>query len=1090
MMRGYFRALGLAVGFFVFSIGIATAEDAEQNDPEPPVLPDDPASLEGLQLVPEATVTLGRLGYNRVTRQVSTSATIRNTSAELIELPYYVTVEQRPAGSSVPNADFALDDGTPVYRVVEALAPGDTATVPIVLQLTGRARILFAVRVYVLAAEPEPDTPPPAPTVSIPESPTASLQSSLTGTAVPNSTVRITGGPSVVSVTPDSNGDFAVTLDLEPNKLNRFFFSTVLNSSGLQSPANPVEILQDVEAPFVYVDFPLDGDTVVSNADVIGIGGRVGDRLSGFMGLSVKVNGLDANVVIGLGQNGTWELADVPLLLGANLFTVVATDELGNTATESITVTREEPVGPHIEVVSGNPQTAGVYSDVAEPLKVVVLQGDNSPFANKLVTFQVVRSDGVLSETSPVGDSALRNIQVLTDAGGEAQVYYKLGGDAGCANNRVRATSSGVAGEALFCASAQAGTPDRILVEIGDGQIGEVDGPACIQLSGWVNDACNGVPGIAVSFRVVQGGGKVNGVSLATVNTDATGHARVSYFFGPTPGTQVVEANFVGNPGLPAAFTLTAIERDLAQDTSFRTYVRDNGGQPLGGAECTLIVGTETVNATTDAAGLCEFPSITEAGAADLYINGLTANTLNGSPIPVGSFPSLHFEPVIIPNAVNQLGMDVLLPELDPANAVLWDGQDDVVLTVAGLDGFSMTVKAGSMTLPDSSVPSPATPAILSLNPVDFDKVPMPMPDGADPVLAWTLQPGGATFNPPVAISYPNTAGLPPGAAAYFLSFDHDTGMFEIVASASVDEQGLQINSDPGSGITVAGWGCQCPPYSQPGDCENCQVEITAPTFDPVYVCPDAEVTFTATGSPEGGTYSWTGGTAVGGSNGATYKAKFPEAGNKTITVTYTCPDVPPGTATTKVKVELKTNTVKWTQSVHPDGGGPNAVTLFTAGAVLAKEDNDGPGDGGAEDDTCVDMTFNIVNAAKATFPDQTANTFPANERFDYRLAKYNEITNNVDRNNLLRAGFANIKLAKSGNGWTGVAFKPGHDMILNSAANSRTAIHEFGHAAGLDHRDSTNKNIMYSVSNTTKNELNRTERDTLAGYVEVVQGE
>jgi formylglycine-generating enzyme required for sulfatase activity len=97
----------------------------------------------------------------------------------------------------------------------------------------------------------------------------------------------------------------------------------------------------------------------------------------------------------------------------------------------------------------------------------------------------------------------------------------------------------------------------------------------------------------------------------------------------------------------------------------------------------------------------------------------------------------------------------------------------------------------------------------------------MPMPDGAAPPFAWTLQPAGATFDPPITIEYPNMSGLAPGAVAYFLSFDHDTGRFEIVASGHVTEDGSTIVTDPGVGLTLAGWGCNCPPYSVTGDCEN-----------------------------------------------------------------------------------------------------------------------------------------------------------------------------------------------------------------------------------------------------------------------------
>lgn len=65
-------------------------------------------------------------------------------------------------------------------------------------------------------------------------------------------------------------------------------------------------------------------------------------------------------------------------------------------------------------------------------------------------------------------------------------------------------------------------------------------------------------------------------------------------------------------------------------------------------------------------------------------------------------------------------------------------------------------------------------------------------------------------------------SGLPAGAIAYFLSFNHDTERFEIVASGHVTVDGSTILSDPGAGLTVAGWGCNCPPYSVTGGVGNC----------------------------------------------------------------------------------------------------------------------------------------------------------------------------------------------------------------------------------------------------------------------------
>ena len=74
----------------------------------------------------------------------------------------------------------------------------------------------------------------------------------------------------------------------------------------------------------------------------------------------------------------------------------------------------------------------------------------------------------------------------------------------------------------------------------------------------------------------------------------------------------------------------------------------------------------------------------------------------------------------------------------------------------------------------------------------------MPIPDGASPPFAWTLQPGGATFDPPIQIEYPNMSGLTAGTVAYFLSFNHDTRRFEIICSGHVRDDSSVIVSDTG----------------------------------------------------------------------------------------------------------------------------------------------------------------------------------------------------------------------------------------------------------------------------------------------------
>ena len=577
----------------------------------------------------------------------------------------------------------------------------------------------------------------------------------------------------------------------------------------------------------------------------------------GLWGWDVTVNGITGEVVVGIGTNGTFEAVNVPLTSGVNTIEATAADVHGNTVSQIITVERTHiPNGASSMVaLSGDLQTAQIHSQLADPIVVKVTRGDGTPFAHKLVTFEVTRSDGRITDATATPDSGAMIKQVRTNTQGEASVFWTLGADAGCGNNRIAVTSTDIGGTVFFCASADPAPAGQINIGSGDNQRAAVDGPAPEKLRVWVNDSCNGVAGVPVTYTVTTGEGKVNGAASATVLTSMTGHAEVTFVVGPLPGNHVVEASFPENTGQPATFTVFGVETDDTVVTSFSGLIVDNSGSPIGAAECELeVAGTLLPPVLSNMDGAFEFIDI-PVGPGHLHVDGFVATTLGGNPIPVGSYPSLAYEVVIIENVENTLPTPIILPELDSSNEVIYDGTQDVELTVDGMEGLKMTVLAGSMTRADGSVPSSSDPAILTLNQVHHDDIPMPMPDGVSPPFAWTLQPAGATFDPPIEIEYPNMTGLPAGSVSYFLSFNHDTNRFEIVASGSVSADGSTIISDPGSGLSVAGWGCNCPPYSVTGTCISCSTSCTdvgslspgAGDADKTETCLGESVTFSVT---------------------------------------------------------------------------------------------------------------------------------------------------------------------------------------------------------------------------------------------------
>ncbi len=733
--------------------------------------------------------------------------------------------------------------------------------------------------------------PPDAPVLDAHATQTRDPSVAISGSCPGAISVEVSA-PTGVFTVPVSGSRFTANVPLEANTVNPIVF-TGSNALG-RGASSATQVTNDQEPPSVAITFPAADATVFQ--DSTDVTGRVSDMLSGFSGLTVVVNGIHADVDVGIGTNGTFLARSVSISgSGPTQLTATATDALGNESVSQVSVSRGivPPDAPSMVIVSGERQMARVMTMLPNPIVVRVRHPDGTPFGDKPVSFHVIRSNGELMATAAGSGGLL--LQVRTDADGLARAYWMLGSDAGCGNNRVEVTSTDIVGTFVFCASATAAPAAQINVGSGNNQKTQSGAPTPEPLRAWVSDGCNGVANIPVQFTVVEGGGLVNGAPSVTVNTARTGHAEVSLMLGPNPGNNVVEATFPGGPGQVARFVATGIARDLTQPTRLEGLVLDNSSQPIGGAQCSVIIGGTTVaTGATDVAGQFHFSGI-PAGQAKLRVEGLPATHLNGAPIPAGSFPTLTFDILLVPNAANSLPTPVLLPPLNPHNARAYSTTHDVELTVEGVEGLKMIVHAGSMRLPDGSPAPDGT--IIALNQVHHDDVPMPMPDGAAPPFAWTLQPGGSTFDPPVSIIYPNMSSLPPGSIAYFLSFNHGTNQFEIVAPGSVTEDGLSVITDAGTGIHVAGWGCNCPPYSVTGACQRCpdvcvdngSISGGTVTVSDRYICFDRSSPQSATFTAQGATDS--GGGKTVGCPGQETSVQIPPA---TIVYDYTVTRPPP----------------------------------------------------------------------------------------------------------------------------------------------------------------------------------------------------
>jgi hypothetical protein len=580
-----------------------------------------------------------------------------------------------------------------------------------------------------------------------------------------------------------SGGGFSATVPLREG--GNMIVALATKTNGRTGTAS-IEVTRDLAAPVVRIDSPRDG--LVSVEDRIGVTGLVNDIVTGGATPRVLVNGVEATVA-----NGSFALESLPLVRGPNTIEAVATDAVGNTGRHAITVIFERPIGARLGLASGNGQSAFVQQALPQPLVAVVKDDLGNPVAGRIIRFEVTRNSGTLRAST--ADAPARVVQVPTDGSGRASVLLTLGDTAGEGNNRVIASALGVAGEVEFCASAFPTPPDKILMTMGDNQRGVVGQPLPMPLVALVVDKeGNPIPGVDVTFTVVQGMGHLDGATSLVKKTGIDGQVKAVLTLGFEPGinNNVVNASYEGLTGLPATFTASGLTPGDPAQTRFSGVVLDNAHTPIPGAVVS-IHGTPA-SATTDDQGQFLIENV-PVGHIHLHIDP------SNSPRPE-TFPPLAFETVTIAGQNNNLGQPILIPALDLDNSKIVGGNQDVALTMEGVEGFSLTVFANSATFPDGS-----KVGRITVSQVHLDKVPMAPPGGTifmPP--AWTLQPPGVHFNPPIRVTIPNN-GLPPGRMIDLFQFDHHLNQFINIGPATVAADGATITSDPGFGITAAGWG-------------------------------------------------------------------------------------------------------------------------------------------------------------------------------------------------------------------------------------------------------------------------------------------
>jgi len=241
---------------------------------------------------------------------------------------------------------------------------------------------------------------------------------------------------------------------------------------------------------------------------------------------------------------------------------------------------------------------------------------------------------------------------------------------------------------------------------------------------------------------------------------------------------------------------------------------------PLAGVTITVDGAEQTLRTTTAADGSFALTPA-PAGRFFVLIDGRTATNApaNGYYAYVGKawagVPGRLATPATPASATTAAG-DIHLPFIPTgtlqATSAVQDTTitfpDDVVAANPALAGVQLTVPANSLFANDGT-----RGGLAGIAPIAPDKLPEPLPVGIEHTLDITIQTDGATnFDRPVPVRFPNlpapgsTTPPAPGTKMSLVSFNHDTGRWEVVGPATVSADGRFIATDAGVGVRQPGW--------------------------------------------------------------------------------------------------------------------------------------------------------------------------------------------------------------------------------------------------------------------------------------------
>ncbi len=277
-----------------------------------------------------------------------------------------------------------------------------------------------------------------------------------------------------------------------------------------------------------------------------------------------------------------------------------------------------------------------------------------------------------------------------------------------------------------------------------------------------------------------------------------------------------------------AAGTLNVL---AAGQTTLSGRVLSTTDEPVIGATASL----DGKSATTDAAGNFLLTGVSAGTDRALMIDGRTASA------PNRTYPIITEPVTIVAGQANVNPYTFYLPVIDTEHEVTVMPNQETIVETPLVPGVKVTIPAGANLRNRDG--SPVTR--VSITAVPIDRTPAPLPVAASASLVFTIQPGGALSDLPIAVSYPNSSGADTGERVELYAFNHDTVRWEVYGFGRVSNDGRLIEPeiDPATGRpyglrTFAWYFASAPPRptvaptGNPNACDDCASPCTANTVD------------------------------------------------------------------------------------------------------------------------------------------------------------------------------------------------------------------------------------------------------------------